>query len=69
VRVNGSIQIADGLFIGDYNSCMDHNFLKLNKVYRIINAAANGDVQNVFDPNEYKHPLVKEILQKKGQGA
>ena len=41
----------------------------MNKVYRVINAAANGDVVNLFDPNEYNHPLVKDMLNKKGPGA
>ena len=68
VRVNGSIQIADGLFLGDKNSSHDVGFIKLNKVFRVVNCA-NTQIVNIFDREKAKTPEAAEILDKKGPSA
>lgn len=43
-----AVKLKDGLFLGDYESAQDYDFIVTNKITRIINCAGR-EVQNGWE--------------------
>ena len=48
-RIKGSVQLIDGLFIGDKHSSIDGQYIRNNQIKRIVNTIS-GAIKNIFDP-------------------
>lgn len=67
-RIKGSVQLLNGLFIGDRQSSIDGQYLRNNQICRIINTFSS-QIKNIFDPAEMSNSKIKEYIQKKPQSV